>query len=120
MVQQHLIKVLRPKDIIVMQNLSARKIEGVQEAIEVVGAQVRYLSPYSPDHNSIENLFSQFKCLLRSQAARTVPGLWKTVGRLVDRFPAQECLRYILHAGYKLKNFGHINPRNALSGCLGS
>lgn len=104
-VQQHLTKELRPKDIIVMDNLSAHKIAGVQEAIEIVGAEVRYLPPYSPDLNPIENLFSKFKSLLRSEAARTVSELWKTIGRLVDRFPAEECLRYILHAGYKLKNY---------------
>ncbi|MBX3423673.1 MAG: IS630 family transposase [Pirellulaceae bacterium] len=109
-VRQHLIKVLRPKDIIVMDNLSAHKIAGVQEAIEVVGAQVRYVSPYSPDLNPIENLFSKFKSLLRSQAARTVLELWKTVVRLIDRFPAGERLRYMLHAGSKLKNFGTHQP----------
>lgn len=103
-VQQHLVKELRPKDIIVMDNLSAHKIAGVQEAIEVVDAEVRYLPPYSPDLNPIENLFSKFKNLLRSEAARTVFDLWKAIGKLIDRFPAEECLRYILHAGYKLKN----------------
>jgi transposase len=105
-----LTKELRPKDIIVMDNLSAHKIAGVQDAIEVVGAQVRYLPPYSPDLNPIENLFSKFKSLLRSEAARTVSELWKTVGRLVDRFPADECLRYILHAGYRLKNYWTHQP----------
>lgn len=94
----------------VAANLSAHKIAGVQEAFEVVGAQVRYLPPYSPDLNPIENLFSKFKNLLRSAAARTVSELWRAVGRLVDQFPAEECLRYILHAGYKLKNCGSHLP----------
>ena len=48
-VEQHLIKVLRPGDIVVMDNLSSHKIGGVVEAIESVGAEVRYLPPYSPD-----------------------------------------------------------------------
>ena len=60
-VEQHLIKVLRPGDIVVMDNLSSHKIGGVVEAIESVGAEVRYLPPYSPDLNPIELAFSKFK-----------------------------------------------------------
>ncbi len=103
-VQQHLCMELRPKDIVVMDNLSAHKVTGISEAIERAGAQVRYLPPYSPDLNPIENLFSKFKSLLRSEAARTVNALWNAVGRLIDKFDPAECLRYILHAGYKLKS----------------
>lgn len=81
---------IRPEGIVVMDNLSAHKIAGVQEAIEVVGARVRYLPPYLSHLNPIENLFSKFKSQLRSEAARTVSELWKTAGRLVDRFTAEE------------------------------
>lgn len=102
-VQQELCKELHPKDIVVMDNLSAHKVAGVQEAIRAVGAEVRYLPPYSPDLNPIENLFSKFKSLLRSEAARTVDALWSAVGRMIDKFSPGEYLRYILHAGYKLK-----------------
>ena len=41
--------VLRPGDVVVMDNLSPHKTVGVQEAIEAAGAAVRYLPPYSPD-----------------------------------------------------------------------
>jgi transposase len=102
-VRQELCKELRPKDIVVMDNLSAHKVAGVHEAIETVGAEVRYLPPYSPDLNPIENFFSKFKSLLRSEAARTVEALWSAVGRMIDKFDPDEYLRYILHAGYKLK-----------------
>ena len=102
-VQQELCKELHPKDIVVMDNLSAHKVAGVQEAIRAVGAEVRYLPPYSPDLNPIENLFSKFKSLLRSEAARTVDALWSAVSRMIDKFSPGEYLRYILHAGYKLK-----------------
>jgi transposase len=102
-VQQHLCEELKRNDVVVMDNLSAHKVSGVTQAIEQVGAEVRYLPPYSPDLNPIENLFSKFKTLLRSVAARTVGTLWKAIGSLVDRFAPTECVRYILHAGYKLK-----------------
>ncbi|MBL8826068.1 MAG: IS630 family transposase [Planctomycetaceae bacterium] len=53
-VKQHLVPALRPGDIVVMDNLSSHKVAGVREAIEGVGAELRYLPPYSPDLNPIE------------------------------------------------------------------
>ena len=50
-VEQHLSKVLRPVDIVVMDNLSSHKGASVAAAIEAVGATLRYLPPYSPDLN---------------------------------------------------------------------
>lgn len=36
-----------------MDNLSSHKVEGIQEAIEAVGARLEYLPPYSPDLSPI-------------------------------------------------------------------
>lgn len=102
-VQQHLCPVLRAGDTVILDNLSAHKVAGVKQAIEAVGAKLKFLPPYSPDLNPIENLFSKLKHLLRSTAARTVDTLWNAVGQLLDEFPARECLRYILHPGYGKK-----------------
>lgn len=99
-VEQHLVRELRPGDIVMMDNLSAHKVAGVREAVESADAEVRYLPPYSPDLNPIENAFSKLKSLLRTAAERTVNSLWSAIGRLLDCFPAAECLRYIQHAGY--------------------
>ena len=42
-------------DIVVADNLSCHKVEGIRAAIEATGATLRYyLSPYSPDLNPIE------------------------------------------------------------------
>ena len=59
-VEQHLVKVLRPGDTVVMDNLSSHKGSGVAAAIEAVDAGVRYPPPYSPDLNPIELAFSKF------------------------------------------------------------
>ena len=40
---------LQPGDVVVMDNLSAHKVCGVRQAIEVRGAELLYLPPYSPD-----------------------------------------------------------------------
>ncbi len=91
---------LRPGDMVVMDNLACHKVAGVREAIERRGAQLRYLPPYSPDFNPIEQVFSKLKTLLRKEAARTVDALWSSIGTLLDRFTPQECANYIRHAGY--------------------
>jgi transposase len=99
-VDQVLAPTLRPGDIVIMDNLSSHKIEGVRAAIEAKGAELRYLPPYSPDLNPIEQLFAKLKALLRSAAARTVEALWAAIGRLIDAFTAEECRNYFRHCGY--------------------
>lgn len=99
-VQQVLVPSLSPGDTVVMDNLQSHKVAGVRQAIEAVGASLVYLPPYSPDFNPIELLFSKLKWLVRSAGQRTIEGLWSLLGRLVDRFPADECRRYYRHCGY--------------------
>lgn len=100
-VQQHLIKELRPGDIVVMDNLSSHKGQAVREAIESVGAELRFLPPYSPDLNPIEQAFSKFKKLLRDGAERTREKLWDLCGRVLDLFTEPECRNYIRNCGYR-------------------
>lgn len=99
-VEQFLAPVLRPGQIVVMDNLSSHKVVGVREAIEAVGARVLYLPRYSPDLNPIEQLFAKLKALLRKAAARTVDALWAVVGQIINSLPALECRNYFDNAGY--------------------
>jgi len=68
--------------------------------IEAAGAELRYLPPYSPDFNPIENAFAKLKALLRKASERTVNGLWAAIGRIIDLFPPAECANYFSAAGY--------------------
>ena len=86
---------------VVMDNLSSHKGSGVAAAIEAVGAEVRYLPPYSPDLNPIELAFSKFKKLLRDGAQRTTEKLWQLCGQVLDLFTETECRNYIAHCGYR-------------------
>jgi transposase len=95
-----LVPELRPGDIVVMDNLPGHKGPRVQQLIEAAGAHLRYLPPYSPDFNPIENAFAKLKELLRKAAERTVDGLWQAIGRLIDLFPPYECANYFAAAGY--------------------
>ena len=70
-VEHVLCPALHPGDVVVMDNLSSHKVQGVQQRIEKCGAEVLYLPPYSPDLNPIEKAWSKLKQLLRSTKARS-------------------------------------------------
>ena len=100
-VRHVLVPTLRPGDIVVMDNLGSHKGAGVRAEIEAAGAQLRFLPPYSPDLNPIENAFSKLKALLRKAAARTRDDLWHAVAQAIDRFAPDECVNYFTAAGYE-------------------
>ncbi len=99
-VEEVLLPELRPGDIVVMDNLSSHKGPRVRDMIEAAGAELRYLPPYSPDFNPIENAFAKLKALLRTAAARSIDRLWEAIGRLIRLFPPNECANYFQAAGY--------------------
>lgn len=103
-VEQHLAPTLSTGDVVIMDNLSSHKVAGVREAIEAVGAELRFLPPYSPDLNPIELAFSKLKKLLRDGAERTVDKLWDLCGRVLDEFSPTECANYLRHCGYATPN----------------
>jgi transposase len=99
-VEQVLVPELRAGDIVIMDNLSSHKGPRVQAMIQAAGAELRYLPPYSPDFNPIENAFAKLKALLRKEAARTVDALWSAIGRLVDLITPAESVNMFAAAGY--------------------
>lgn len=99
-VEKVLVPDLRPGDVVIMDNLSSHKGNKVRAMIEEAGAPLRFLPPYSPDFNPIENAFAKPKALLRKAGERTVTALWNTIGRLIDQFTPDECRNYFTAAGY--------------------
>jgi transposase len=93
---------LKRGDIVVMDNVATHKVQGVKEAIEAVGATLRYLPPYSPDLNPIELSYSAFKAFLRKCAERTEDALRRRIGQFVRRLPAEKCANFFNHAGYAI------------------
>ena len=98
-VTETLVPVLQPDDIVVMHNLPAYKVTGVQDAIKAAGARLLFLPSYSPDFNSIEQVSAKLKALLRSAAARTMPDLWVAIGQAFTRFTPHKCSNYLAAAG---------------------
>jgi transposase len=74
-VEQVLSPKLKPGDVVVMDNLSSHKVDGVRDLIEKAGAEALYLPPYSPDLNPIEKAWAKLKQLLRSAKARSKEAL---------------------------------------------
>jgi transposase len=68
-VEQALVPALRhrPEAIVVMDNLPAHKAELVKTALNKAGLGHRYLPPYSPDLNPIEQAWSKLNTRLRAK-----------------------------------------------------
>lgn len=99
-VVQQLVPTLGAGDVVVMDNLSSHKRSEVRAAIEAAGAELRYLPPYSPDLNPIEQAFSKLKAKLRAAEKRTIPELETYLGEVLDCFSPAECQNYFRSCGY--------------------
>ena len=99
-VEQVLVPVLKPGDIVIMDNLPAHKGDAIRHAIEAADAELRFLPPYSPDLNPIENAFSKLKAGLKKIAARTIEHLWQAIADLLPTVTANDCRNFFIHAGY--------------------
>jgi transposase len=99
-IEQCLVPTLNRRDIVVVDNVPFHKVAGVEEAIQAVGASLRYLPKYSPDLNPIELVFHPLKAFLRKAAQRTIDGLHRYVGSYVRALDPFECMGYFRHSGY--------------------
>lgn len=97
-VAQVLVPILKPSDVVILDNLSSHKRPAAREMIEAAGASMLFLPPYSPDFNPVEKALSKLKALLRKAAEPTVPGLWDRIGKLTDLVEPQEAETSSHHA----------------------
>ncbi|MFT6145563.1 MAG: transposase [Myxococcota bacterium] len=65
-IKHHLEPSLRPKDIVVLDNLTVHRMKAVRGAIDWFGATVLFVPPYSPELNPIEHTGSTLKAWLRA------------------------------------------------------
>jgi transposase len=99
-VQQQLIPILKPGDIVVMDNLGSHKSAVLRQIIKAAGARLWYLPPYSPDLNPIEQTFAKIKHAMRAAQKRTIEDVWRHIGSLVTTIGSHECNNYFANAGY--------------------
>lgn len=97
-VEQVLCPALQSGDVVVMDNLSSHKVNGVRELIQQAGAEVLYLPPYSPDLNPIEKAWAKLKQLLRSAKARTQEALDHALAEALRLITADNARAWFRHA----------------------
>ncbi len=100
-IETQLLPTLKPRDMVMLDNLSSHKSAAAAEMLKSVGAGFLFLPSYSPDLNPIEMAFSKLKALIRKAAARTYDDLWKATGEVCDLFSEEECYNYFKAAGYE-------------------
>ena len=101
-VEQVLVPSLRVGDVVVLDNLAVHKQPAVRLAIERAGAQLRFLPPYSPDFNPIEQAFAKLKAFLRAARPRTFDHVSTLVAAALVLLTPAECRNYVRHCGYRL------------------
>lgn len=89
-IEKVLSPVLRPGDVVIMDNLGSHKSTAVRQAIRAAGAKLFFLPKYSPDLNPIEMLFAKLKHWLRKAAARTSDAVCNAIAPILDPVTAQE------------------------------
>ena len=99
-VETQLAPALRPRDVVILDNLPAHKSAEAETSISARGAWMLFLPPYSPDLNPIEMAFSKLKAHLRARNIRRIDDLWRAVGNICDLYKQHECWNFFKHAKY--------------------
>lgn len=101
-IAEHLVPILQPGQIVVLDNLSVHKSAHARDLIEAAGAELWFLPTYSPDFNPIEQAFSKLKHHLRQAAADTLETVQTETERLWDQITPSNARAYFKAAGYNL------------------
>ena len=99
-VKTQLLKILKPGDIVVADNLGSHKNKTVRKLIRDVGAHLLFLPAYSPDLNPIEQVFAKTKHLMRRAMARTVEAAQERLADVLEKVTPKECSNYLQNSGY--------------------
>jgi len=81
--------------VVVMDNLPADKMASIAPMIEAVGASIINLSPYSPDFNPIELLWSQLKSFLRKFSPTTTKMIDTLIAGALDLINPQHLKKLV-------------------------
>ena len=101
-VRELLAPALRRGQVVVLDNLSAHKGDGVRAAVEAAGCRLLFLPAYSPDYNPIEPAFAKVKQRLRRAGARSFDALVAAIGEAVDAVTAEDARGFFAHCGFPL------------------
>lgn len=102
-VREALVPVLKPGQIVILDNLPAHRSPRVDRLVESVGARVLRLPPYSPDYNPIELAISKIKTVLRKLARRRVDDLLAGIQEALKSITPTDALHYIQYRRYPIQ-----------------
>jgi transposase len=102
-IRESLAPVLKPGQVLVLDNLTAHKSPQVDEWVEAAGARVIRLPAYSPDYNPIEMAISKIKSVLKKLARRSIDGLFTGIAEALESISPTDALHFIAHCGYATK-----------------
>ncbi len=100
-IENNLLPQLKPKHIVVMDNVKFHLQERIKHTIESTGAKIIFLPPYSPDLNPIENMWSKVKNTLRKLAPRTTRSFKKCIKIAFEGISKSDLVEWYKHCGYK-------------------
>ena len=110
-IERCLVPILQPfngtnqRSVVVMDNASIHHTDEVVRTIQESGAIIRFLPPYSPDLNPIEEVFSKVKNFLKRNEvaydATSSPRL--VVSMAFNSVTVEDCVGYIMHAQYNIQ-----------------
>ncbi len=100
-VKHVLVSVLRPGQIVVLDNLSSHKGGEIRQMIQAAGCELWMLPPYSPDFNPIEKMWSKVKEFLRSAKARCTEELDHAVGAGLHKVTSQDATGWFESCEYR-------------------
>lgn len=102
-VEQVLAPTLTPVQIVMLDNHRVHKGGRVMHLLAAHGCSLRFLPPYSPDLNPIEEAFSKVKTFVRKCQARVRDALDGAIAAALKTVTLQDILGWFDHAGYNLR-----------------
>ena len=91
---------LVPGDVVVPNNLSGYKVDGLEQVVKKYGARMLFLPPYSLDFNPVELAFSKLKTWLRKAQARTRDVLEEAIRTAAEWISEHDAKNWFDHCGY--------------------
>jgi transposase len=92
-------------DVLVLDNLSAHHASRIEDVAQECGAEVIWLSPYSPDFSPIELMWSKIKTSMRAAKARTRDELERAFRAALELVTESDCLGWFSHCGYQVTSY---------------
>ncbi|WP_438503905.1 IS630 family transposase [Corallococcus exiguus] len=99
-VREGLLPILKPDDVVVMDNLSVHHRPAVEQLIRSRKASLLFLPPYSPEFNPIESCWLKVKTRMRAIGARTHVALREAMREALASVRPQDAAAWFAYCGY--------------------